>query len=194
MSLFQSSGDGGAAQLEAQRQNNITSGEAQVDQSFSKFDPTFFQNYQNTILGAETPQLMDQYRTTGKNLTYALARGGNMNGSVGQQENQSLNNQLAVNQSTLANKAADASNQLQGQVQTQKGQLYSQLEQGGTPSTIAESAAAQASQDRAPSAIQPLGNLFSDWAGQYINNQTTNAYQQQNPLAGLLNETYGVAQ
>jgi hypothetical protein len=193
MSLFGSQGDGGAAQLEAQRQSNVASGEAQVDQSFSNFDPTFFQNYQKTILGAETPQLMDQAQTTGRNLTYALARGGNMTGSVAQQENQSLQNETALQQSTLANKAADASNQLQGQVQTQKGQLYSQLEQGGTPSTIAESAAASASQDRAPSAIQPLGNLFSDWSSQYINNATVNAYQQQNPLASLLNSTYGTA-
>ena len=191
--MFGGTGDGGAAAMEAQRQANITSGEAQVDSSFAGFDPKFYQNYQNTILGAQTPQLMDQYRTTGKNLTYALARGGNMTGSAAQQEGQSLNNTLATQEAGIANNAANATNALKTNVQNQKGALYSQLEQGGTPSTIAEAAAAQAAGDRAPSAIQPLGNLFADWSNQYIAGKTANAFQGNNQNNGLWASLLGTA-
>jgi hypothetical protein len=193
MPLFGSSGDGGAAQQEAQRQATISSGEQKIDQNFSQFDPSFFSNYKNAIVGAQEPQLDQQYQTTGKNLTYALARGGNLNSSAAQQEGQSLNNELGIQQSNLANKAQDATNQLQANIESQKGNLTNQLVASQDVSSTAESAAAAAAADRAPSVIQPLGNLFSDWSSEYLAGKTAQAFQNGggNAWSGLLNQGYG---
>jgi len=197
MSLFGGTGDGGAAATEAARQANITAGEGQVDQQFAGFDPAFYSKYGKTVTAAQMPQLMDQYQTTGKNLTYALARGGNMTGSAAQQETASLGKQLNAGESQVANNAQNAENTLQSNVQTQKGQLYQQLEQGGTPSAISAQAQAAASQMRAPSPIQPLGNLFSDWSNEYLANKTAQAFQNNagggSAWFGLLNSNYGAS-
>lgn len=197
MSLFTSTNDGGATALENQRQANIQQGQGQIDSAFAAFNPKFYQNYQQTVLGAETPQLDQQYQNTSKNLTYALARGGSLNGSVAQQEGASLNHQMATNEGEVAGQAAGATNQLQDQVQGQKSNLTQELVQGGNPSSIAEGATAAASQDRAPSAIQPLGNLFADWSNQYLAGQNAAAYgaqaQSNNPLSAILNASYGTS-
>lgn len=194
MPLFGGTGDGGAAAQEAQRQQTIASGQQKIDANFSQFNPGFFSNYKSSIIGAEDPQVMQQYQRTGKNLTYALARGGNLQGSAAQQENQSLNNELGVQQSNLANKAQDATNTLKSNIQTQKGNLTNQLVASQDVSSTAESAAAQAAADRAPSVIQPLGNLFSDWSNTYLAGKTAQAFQQsggQGIGSALLNQGYG---
>ena len=195
MSLFSKTGDNGAIGMESQRQGNIAQGEGQLDAQFSQFNPQFYQNYTQKVLGAETPQLMSQYATTGKNLTYALARGGNVNSSAAEQENQSLQNQLGVNEATVANRAVDQTNELRSNVNNQKAELTNQLVQGGQPSSVASQAAASVSQDRAPSAIQPLGNLFGDWANTYLANKTAQAFSGngQQPLGALLNQGFGTA-
>jgi len=193
--LFGSSGDGGAAALEAQRQQTITQGQEQIDNNFAQFNPAFFSNYKNAQIAAQEPQVMSQYQNTGKNLTYALARGGNLQSSAAQQENQSLGNELGVQQSSVANKAQDATNTLQSNIQSQKGNLTSQLVASGNVATTAENAAAQAAADRAPSVIQPLGNLFADWSNDYLSGKTVQAFQQSggNIWGGLINQGYGSA-
>ena len=199
MSLFGGTGDGGASALEAQRQSTIRQGEQEIDKNFAGFTPQFYQNYGNAVVGAQNPQLQEQYRQTGKNLTFALARGGNLKGSVAQQEQQSLNNTLATNESTLANQAANAVNSLKQNVQTQKGNLTNQLTASQDIASTAEAAAANAAADRAPSAIQPLGNLFADWSNAYLSGKTAQAFNQNgagsggNAWFGLTNQGYGSA-
>lgn len=187
--------DGGATALENQRQANITSGQGQINAQFAGFDPKFYDNYQKTVLGAETPQLMDQYQNTNKNLTYALARGGNLQGSVAQQEHESLDKQLGANEAQLAGQAANSTNALKASVQNQKAALTGQLVEGGTPSSVAASAAADAAGFQAPAVTKPLGDLFADWSQQYLNQQNAAAYGAQtratNPLSMALNAAYG---
>ena len=193
MSMFGSTNDGGAAAQEAQRQQNIALGQQKIDESFAGFDPKFYNNYANTVTGAEMPQLIKQYQTTGKNLTYALARGGNVNSSAGAQENQSLNNELGIQESAVANNAQNAVNTLKSNIQTQKGNLVNQLASSGDVSSTAEAANAQAAQDRAPSVIQPLGNLFADWSNTYLAGKTAQAFNGNgnNMWSSLLNQGYG---
>ncbi len=198
LGLFGGTGDGGATALEAQRQATIAQGQGQIDSQFAQFNPAFFANYKQQQIGAQEPQLMQQFQRTGNNLTYALARGGNLQSSSAQQERQSLNDTLGVAQSTLANKAQDATNTLQSNIQTQKGNLTNQLVASGNVATTAENAAAQAAADRAPSVIQPLGNLFADWSNDYLSGKTAQAFQQgggsSNIWGGLTNQGYGGAQ
>ncbi len=176
MSLFGSSSDGGAAAQEAQRQAQINQGMQSIDQQFAGFTPSFYQQAATNYTNAVTPGMLADYQNTKNNLTYSLARAGILNSGAAVQRNQSLQNQLAQNNSQIANNAQQQSNQLQANVNTQKGQLVEQLQSSADPQSIAEQATAAASQLRAPSAIQPLGNLFADWSNQYLNNNLANTY------------------
>jgi hypothetical protein len=196
VSLFGPSVQAGpAVQSEQQNQAQIAQGEGQVQSNFAGFNPDFYNKYTQTTLGAETPQLMNQYATTGKNLTYALARGGNLQSSAAQQENQSLQKQLGANEASIANRAVDQTNALKANVNNQESQLDNQVIQGGSPSAINSQSQAMVAADRAPAAIQPIGNLFADWANDYIADKSARAFQGngQAPFGAIVNAQYGTS-
>lgn len=178
MSLFGGASDGGAAAQEASRQANITKGMGDIDQAFSGFNPAFFKQAATDYTNAVTPGMLRDYQNTRNNLTYALARGGLLRSGAAAQRNASLGTQLAQNNSQIANNAQQQSNTLQANVNSQKGQLVSQLQSSADPASISAQASASASQLRAPSAIQPLGNLFSDWSQQYLSGMYANGAAQ----------------
>ena len=168
MSLFGSSGDGGAAAAQAAQQAQTTADDQDIDQQFAGFTPEFYKQAGTDYTNAVTPGMMQDYQTTKNNLTYSLARGGILNSGAAVQRNQSLQDQLSQNESQIANNAQNQSNQLQANVDTQKNTLYSQAEAGATPSAINAQAQAANSQLRAPAPIQPLGQLFANWSQQYL--------------------------
>lgn len=192
MGLFGSSGDGGAAKQEQARQSNIKRGMQDIDQQFSRFDDKFYNQAGTDYTKAVTPRLYSDFQNTKNNLAYALARGGNSNSSAAIGRTTSLNNQLAENQSTIANQAQDRSNQLRTNVNNQRGQVVNQLEASADPQAANESALAATASIRAPSVIQPLGNLFADWSQQYLNS-TAKPPQTDNVWSQLANQGYGQA-
>ena len=168
------SSDGGAAAQEAARQANINQGMSEINSQFSGFTPDFFKQAATDYTNAVTPGMMTDYQNTKNNLTYALARGGLLKSGAAVQRNASLSNQLSQNESQIANNAQNQSNTVQSNVNNQKASLVSQLESSADPSSIATQASAVSSQLRAPSAVQPLGNLFSDWSNQYLSSMYGN--------------------
>jgi len=192
MSVFGGTSDGGAAKAEKARQAAITQGQGAIDRQFAGFTPDFYNKAATDYTNAVTPGMLTDYRNTKNNLTYALARGGILNSGAAVQRNAALGNQLSQNESQISNNAQDQSNRLQANVNTQKGQLTEQLQSSADPTSIGEQATAAASQLRADSPIQPLGNLFADWsqnylAGIYANNKNSSANIWQN----LGNAGYG---
>lgn len=172
MALFGGASDGGAAQAEAQRQAAITQGTNEINQNFSQFTPQFYAQAGQDYTNFAEPQLISQYQNTRNNLTGALGRAGILNSSAAAQENTSLGKQMGLAQSEVANNAQQQVNSLQGQVATQKGNLINELESSGDPTAANEEAIGAVSQLREPTALQPLGNMFSDWAEQYLGSQT----------------------
>lgn len=176
MGMFGGSSDGGAAAQEAQRQASINQGMQDINRQFAGFTPAFYQKAATDYTNAVTPGMLADYHNTKNDLTYALARGGNLNSSAAVQRNQSLQNTLSQNESQIANNAQQQSNTLQAAVNTQKGQLVNQLQSSADPASIAEQATAATSQLRADSPVQPLGNLFADWSQQYLTPSSGNSY------------------
>lgn len=172
MGLFGGSGDSGAAAMEAQRQANISAGMTDINNEFSGFTPQFFQQAATNYTDYATPQLMTQFSNTKNNLTGALGRAGLLTSSAGTQENSSLGKELGLQESQITNNAQQQSNQLQGQVATQKSNLVNELESSADPTAINEQAQGAVSQLREPTALQPLGNLFADWSDQWLGSQT----------------------
>ena len=191
MSLFGSNGDAGAAQMERARQSRVRSGMADIDRNFAGFNPAFYDQAKKDYTAAVTPGVMKDYQTTRNNLTYALARSGNLNSGTAIDQNNSLSNELSKNESVIANNAQGRSNEVQGEVNTQRGQLVQQLESSSDPAAINAQSTAAASQIRAPSVIQPLGNLFADWSQQYLARQ--NVQPSQSVWSNLNSQGYGQA-
>lgn len=191
--MFGSSGDGGAKQREAARQASVDAGMGAINKKFSGFDDKFYNGVQTDYTNAATPGMMRDYQATKNNLTYALARGGILNSSAANQQNNSLQTELGKNESQIAQNAAGQANAVRGKVNAEKGQLINQLEASGDPASITAQSDAAVSQMRAPSAIQPLGNLFSDWSQQYLSNSMMNPSGGSNVWNQLAMSGYGTA-
>ncbi len=179
------SGGGGATrELERQqeaRQSLITQGLYNINRSFAGFNPDFYERQRQATLVAMLPQVGDQYRQSRNQLGFSLANQGLLRSSAGANLGGSLERELATQKTNVANAATQAVQQLQQQVSQSKGSLIGALEQSADPTTAAQRAAETATQFSAPSLVQPLGNLFNNWASIYLARQYANLYGQSSP-------------
>lgn len=183
--------DGGAASAEAERQRKIREGESNLDQKFAGFNTDFYNQRTQDYVKAATPDVMKDYRETKNNLTYSLARAGLLKSSSANQRDASLQSKLASNESQIANNAQDWTNRLKADVQTQKGNLTSQLVAGGDPTAVNAQALGATASLRADSPIQPLGNLFQEWSSQYLGNKMSQANGDSNIWNSLNSQNFG---
>jgi hypothetical protein len=192
MSMFGGSGDGGAAQQEQARQGRIRKGMTALDTQYGQFNDKVYGQAATDYTKATMPGMVADYQATKNNLTYALAKAGNFNSSTALQRDNSLGRELAKNESQIANNAQGQANALRAKVSDSKGQMVQQLESSADPQAISAQSSAATSQLRAPSVIQPLGNLFADWSNQYLNKMASNP-NGGNIWGSLLNQGYGQA-
>ncbi len=179
-------GGGGdaAKEIEQQqlaRQGLIQQGIGAINKSFAGFDPAFYNRQYQGVLAAQLPQVGDQYRQQRNQLGYALAGQGLNRSSAGANLGGALTRELGQQQQNVVNQATQATQSLQQQIGNQKGALISQLQQSADPTLAAQRAVESASQFSAPSIVQPLGNLFNNWANIYLANRIGQAYGQQPP-------------
>jgi hypothetical protein len=154
-----------AAQKEAERQARITQGQQSIDQSFSGFNDDFYKGYGDQYTGYYNPQLDDQYGDAVKRLTLQLAQTGNLTGSVGANQLADLQKYYDTQKLSVTNRATEATNQLRGNIDNRKSQLYSDNRAAADPGSAASAAASavQFLQPAAPSS--PLANVFGDFFG-----------------------------
>ena len=186
-------GDGGAAEQERKRQEKIDQGMKDIHRQFAGFDDAFYKQAGDRYTAVARPKMFEDYTQARNNLTYSLARGGMLKSSVANRDNASLSNKLAESNSAIANNAADASNRLRADVSSQKGTLVNQLNASANPQAIAEQAVGATASLRAPSVIQPLGDLFADWSSRYLQNQSGNSGMRDNVWQNLQNSNVGNA-
>ena|SRR5271157_116550 len=167
-----------ARQQQQQQQAAIQTGMGQINQAFSGFTPQFYQGVQNAYQNYATPQVYQQYQPMQQQLDYRLANQGLMGSGADQFLHQQLGQQLGQAQQQVGNQALQQSRNLQQQVGQEKSNLISQLNTASDPSSVAQQATSMASQFQSPSAFQPLGQLFGNFANMYLANQNANAYNQ----------------
>lgn len=171
-----SGGDGGAAALEKARQQKIDSGMLSIDNAFRGFDNNFFDKRAQDYTNFALPKAQSQFDTTRKSLAYSLARNGLSNSSAAVNENQALQNTRNEKIGDIVNEGQNQANTLRSNVATQKSNVVNQLVSSANPSLAHESALSATAGLNAPSAFAPIGQLFSDFSEQYLNNQTAKAY------------------
>lgn len=152
-----------ARQQEAQRQARIAQGQQGIDQAFAGFDDNFYNNYQNQYQDYYNPQLGDQYSDAVKRLTLQLAQTGNLSGSAGATQLSNLKKYYDTQNLSLTNQALDAVNQLRGNIDSKKSQLYADNRAAADPGSAAAAAASAAQYLQPTAPTSPLANVFGDF-------------------------------
>lgn len=178
MGLFGGTSNAGT---QARQQQQLQQGEVQqatnrINQAFSGFTPQYYQNRAQAYTNFAEPQLMQQYQDTSLGLLDKLGNQGLLNSSAGLQERGALQNQLGLQQQGVANTGIQQAQQLQQQVAGEQSSLIGQANAAADPLSVSQQALGQAANFAAPSAFQPLGNLFQNFANTYLGSQLASTY------------------
>lgn len=174
-----SDGSEQARKLEAERQARITEGMGAINQTFSQFNPEFYRGRQQDYIGYAMPQLYRQLANTNRQGFYGLANRGLATSGAANQFGSNLGYEANVQKQGIADQALSQSQQLQREVESQRSQLFAQLQASADPTTAAQQAISSAGIYSLPSAFAPIGNLFGQFASMYAQNQMNKAYQPQ---------------
>lgn len=160
-------GGGEAAQArqdEQERQARIREGTTRVNSIFdSQFNDDYFNKRQQSFLEYANPQLEDQYGDAQKELTFALARGGNLNSSARAEKAGELQQKYDLNKQQVADQALSYGTEARNAVEDARSNLIATLNATGDAQGAANSAISRASVLSKPQAYSPLTQLFADF-------------------------------
>jgi hypothetical protein len=175
-----SDGADAARAQESARQARIDKGMGAINQKFASFDPKFYDDRAKAYENYALPQEQQQEDRTRRTLAYSLANAGLTDSGSGVTRNAVLDREAAVQKRAIADAGVGSANELRGQVESQRTGLVNQLESTADPNVAATGAYAAASNLRAPTAMQPVGDLFGDFTRAYVTNQTAKSYNDSN--------------
>ena len=161
-------GDGGAAQARADedaRQARLKEGTARIDTEFSKFDDNFYKGRKQAYTNFAMPQLSDQYRQTGDQLAYSLARSGLGQSSESARQGGILQRDNALARQQIADAATGEAQKARQSVEDSRYNLVNQLQATSDPQMAASNAMRQANSLSMQTGFSPLANLFQNTTG-----------------------------
>jgi hypothetical protein len=175
-------------QQEADRKQNIQTGNQKIDEAFGGFDDNYYNKARETYQGAYTPEIDTQYGRSLDQLKSALAGRGVLESSVGGDAIAQLGQRAADARAKAANDALDFSNGIRSRVADSRNQLYAQSASAADPNAIASAATGQASAIANQGSVPPtpaLGDLFGSFLTPFVNA----GQAAQNSAYGLANRT-----
>ncbi len=151
-----------ARQAEIARQARIKEGLAAIDKQFEGFNDAYYADRSQAYRDYYQPDLDRQAEDARKNITYALARSGQLAGSTASDKRGRLEQDIALRQGELESKALGAASSLRSQVADDKASLEREL-QATSDAEAAKNAALSQAQVRQQQPIEysPLGDLFT---------------------------------
>jgi curved DNA-binding protein CbpA len=149
-----------ARQQAAERESKIRTGQGEIDKAFSIFDPAYYDTFSKTYTDYYNPQVDKQFGDARQGLKYNLARKGMQDSTPGQNAFGDLIDSYGQKREQVAANAKDATNALRTDVETNKGDLYSQNTASADPSLSAASAVSRAGSLQSTPSFSPLGDLF----------------------------------
>lgn len=159
---------------EQARQARIAQGMSQIDGLFSQFGDDFYNQRNTAYQDYAMPQIDDQYVDQRGQLTYALARGGNLGSSLAAQRSAKLAKDVALNRQNVIDTGLDYANKARSDVATQKSNAVSLLQATADPAAAYNVAQSQAQALSAMPSFSPVGQVLQNAAsgiGTYLNNQ-----------------------
>lgn len=127
------------------------------------FNDDFFNNRKQAYIDYATPQLEDQYGDAQKQLTYALARGGNLDSSIRGEQLSKLQKLYDTNKQKVADDALSYETQARGSVEDARANLISTLNATGDVQGATSAALARSQALSQQPAYNPLSQLFVDF-------------------------------
>ena len=160
-------GEAAAARADEQaRQEAVRGGTSRINSIFDgQFNEDFFTGRKDAFLNYANPQLEDQYGKAQKELTFALARGGNLNSSTRAQKAGDLQTKYDLNKQMVSDQALASEGDARNAVEDSRANLIATLNATGDATGTANQALTRASALSKPAAYSPLANLFSDFTG-----------------------------
>lgn len=149
-------------QQQAKHDSDVQAGKKSIDDSFSQFDPSYFDKYTKAYTDTYQPQLTDQYGIAKDKLTAMLAGNDQLGGSVGNNDLAQLDKTYSNNQADIANKGADAANTLRTNIDNTKTNLYSMNANAADPAQAGAQAQEASGAIVAPQSYPTLSNVFGD--------------------------------
>lgn len=154
---------------EEARKARIAAGMANIDQTFGKFTPEFYDSRRANYIGYAMPQLERQLTQNRDELVYALSRTGNLDSSAAIRKNADLNYEGDVARIGVENEGQNKANALRSQVENARSNVVSQLNATGDNQAAADAAVRSAVNLETPVGYSPLGNLFASFAQSVAN-------------------------
>ena len=153
-----------AREEEAKRQARIREGTVRINSTFDKnFDKSYFDKQRDNYLSYASPQVEDQYGKAQKELTFALARSGNLDSSSRAEKVGELQKLHTLNQQTVGDQALAYRGKARSNVEDARSGLIATLTATGDAQGAANSAISRASALSEPTAYSPLSQLFTDF-------------------------------
>jgi hypothetical protein len=165
---FGGGGDGGAAQARADeeaRQRRLKEGTARIDTEFSKFDDNFYKGRKQAYTNFAMPQVNDQYRQSGNQLAYSLARSGLGQSSESARQGAVLQRDNAMARQQIADAATGEAQKARQSVEDSRYNLVNQLQATSDPQMAASNAMRQANSLAMQTGFSPIANLFQNTTG-----------------------------
>ena len=148
---------------EQARQDRIREGTQRIGTVFDgQFNDQFFDGRRQAYIDYAKPQLEDQYGDAQKQLTFALARGGNLNSSVRGEKAADLQQRFDLTKQEITDKGLSYANEARSNVEGARSDLVGMLNATGDAEGAANSAITRASTLSQPAAFSPLSQLFGD--------------------------------
>lgn len=145
---------------EDKRQADIRAGQGQIDSAFSQFTPDWYNNFRTTYLNNYNPDIAHQYELAKDKLVATLAGRGMLESTPGAVQFGQLQKTRNDAESSVANAATDAANNLRTQVEGTKSNLYGLNLQAADPAAIGAQAQSAATSLVSPGSLPSLGNVF----------------------------------
>ena len=156
-------------QQERERQANVTRGTGKVNAAFSGFGDDFYDQRGKDYSSFYMPQVEQQGKEAGDQLTYSLARGGNLDSSTGAAQAGKLTQKINDARAGVAEGAFGAAQQARQDVEGNRSDLIRMLEGGGNIANVANTATARSMALSKPPPYSPLTDLFANFTGQLAN-------------------------
>lgn len=153
-------------QAENDRQSNIRTGTAAVNDSFDKmFTSDFYNGQQKNYTDYYKPQLDDQFADSQKKLTYWLSDRGLLDSSTRNDKKADLTKMYDTDMRQINNSALDLTNKTKSDVAGARAGLIGDVTNGADPGYAGTAASSAVQSLSLPPTYNPIGDMFGSFTG-----------------------------